>query len=66
MKFYINNFALRLLFCVLITIAAANLGSFVRASFIVHEPFAFNVLQGLVMPTALGVFAGVIWKPTDK
>lgn len=66
MKFYIDNFALRLLFCVLVTVAAANLGYLVRATFIVHEPFAFDAIQGLLIPAALGVFAAVMWKPTEK
>lgn len=66
MKFYIENFALRLLFCIVTCVAATNLGLFVRASFITHEPFTFNLVNGLLMPLLLGVVAAFMWKPQEK
>lgn len=66
MKFYIESFALRLLFCIATCVAATNLGLFIRASFIAHEPFTFDVVKGLLMPLALGVLAAFMWKPQEK
>jgi hypothetical protein len=66
MKFYIENFALRLLFCIATCVAATNLGLFIRASFITHEPFAFNFVSGLLFPLALGAVAAFMWKPQGK
>ena len=63
MKFYIENFALRLLFCIVTCVAATNLGLFIRASFVAHEPFMFDFVKGLLMPGALGAVAAVMWKP---
>jgi hypothetical protein len=66
MRFYIENFALRLLFCIAACVAATNLGLFIKASFIAHEPFAFNYVKGLLLPLALGMSAAFMWKPQKK
>ena len=63
MKFYIENFALRLVFCILTCVAATNLGMFVRASLIAHTPFVFSVVQGFLIPLARGVFTTFMWRP---
>ena len=64
--FYIENFALRLLFCVVTCVAAVILATFVRAQFIAHEPYVFDFVKCLVFPTALGVLAAFMWKPRAK
>lgn len=64
--FYIENFALRLLFCVGTCVAAVILVTFVRAQFIAHEPYVFDFVKCLVFPTALGVLAAFMWKPRTK
>ena len=66
MKFYIENFALRLLFCIATCVAATNLALFIRASFIAHQPFTFNFASGLLLPLALGISAAFMWKPQRK
>ena len=65
MKFYIENFALRLLFCIATCVAATNLALFIKASF-AHEPFTFNFVNGLLLPLALGSSAAYMWKPQKK
>lgn len=64
--FYIDNFALRILFCVGTAVLASLLGAFVRAEFIVHEAMVIDTFKNLVLPVALGLFAGVIWKKPEK
>ena len=66
MKFYIENFALRLLFCIATCVVATNLALFIKASFFAHEPFTFNFVNGLLLPLALGVSAAFTWKPQRK
>ena len=63
--FYIENVALRLLFCVgtlLIVVLAAG---FIKAS-AAGMPFVFEPLKHLVMPIALGVLTTFMWKPRQK
>ena len=64
--FYIDNFALRIIFCVVTTVLAATLGSFVRAEFIVHQAFVFDVVKNLAIPAMLGALAGFLWKKPAK
>ena len=64
--FYIDNFALRILFCIVTTVLAATLGAFVRAEFILHEAFVFNAVHSLVIPAMLGALAGFLWKKPAK
>ena len=66
MKFYIENFALRLLFCIATCVVATNLAIFVRDTFFAHEPFMFDFVKGLLMPLTLGVVAAFMWKPREK
>ena len=66
MRFYIENFALRLLFCIATCVVATNLAIFIRDSFIAHVPFTFDVVKGLVLPLALGMSAAYMWKPQKK
>lgn len=64
MKFYPESFVARLIFCIVSTAAAINLGLFVR-SLIINEPFAFNVVRCLLIPLALGVFTAFMWKKPE-
>ena len=66
MGFYIENFALRLLFGIVTCVAATNLGMFVRASLITHEAFVFDPVKGLAFPLLLGVLMAVMWKPKAR
>lgn len=64
---YIDNFVLRVVFCIVICIAATNLGMFTRDVIINHGPFVFDALKGLLFPTGLGVITGIMWtKPQPK
>ena len=63
--FYIQNTALRLLFCVgtlLVVVLAIGL---IRAS-AADMPFVLNPLKHLVFPIALGVVTTFLWKPREK
>lgn len=64
--FYIENFALRLVFCVVTCVVAVIAATFVRAEFFLHEPYVFDALKCIVFPTALGVLAAFMWKPRQK
>ena len=64
--FYIENFALRLLFCVGTCVVAVILVTFIKANFIAHEPYVFDVLKFVLFPAALGVLATFMWKPKQK
>ena len=64
--FYIENFALRLLFCVGTCVAAVLLVSYIRAEFFAHEPYVFDVVKHVAFPAALGVLAAFMWKPRKK
>lgn len=64
-KFYPQSFVVRLLFCIVTTVLAANLGLFVRDVLLDHGQFAFNAMQGLVLPAALGALASFFWKPKE-
>lgn len=64
--FYIENFALRLLFCVGTCVAAVVLVTFIKAEFISHEPYVFDVVKCVLFPAALGVLAAFMWKPRKK
>ena len=63
--FYIENFFLRLLFCIFLAVAAANLGIYVREVVISHGTYAFDLIRGLLFPTALGVLAAIMWRPKE-
>ncbi|MBQ3300676.1 MAG: hypothetical protein IJH04_00735 [Eggerthellaceae bacterium] len=64
--FYIENFALRLLFCVGTCVVAVILVGFVRAEFFAHEPFVLDVFKHIAFPVALGLLATFMWKPRAK
>lgn len=64
--FYIENFALRLLFCVGTCVAAVVLVTFIRAQFFTHEPYVFDVVKHALVPGALGLLAAFMWKPRAK
>lgn len=63
--FYIENFALRLLFCVGTCLAAVLIASFIRFS-AAGQPFVFDPMRHLLMPLALGGLAAFMWKPSQK
>ena len=60
--FFIENFFLRLLFCIFVAVAAANLGIYVREVVISHGAYAFDLIRGLLFPTGLGVLAALMWR----
>ena len=63
--FYIENFALRLLFCIGTTLAAVLLVVFVKSS-AAGVPFALDIIKHVVTPIALGTLAAVMWKPKER
>ena len=64
--FYIENFALRLLFCVGTLIVVILAIGFIRAS-AAGTPFVLDPLKHLALPTGLGVVTAFMWKkPSAK
>ena len=63
--FYIENFALRLIFCVVTLVVVVLAVGFIRAS-AAGMPFVFDPLKHLVLPVALGVVTTFMWKPRQK
>ena len=63
--FYIENFALRLLFCVGTLIIVVLAAGFIRAV-AAGAPFVFEPLKHVVLPIALGVLTTFMWKPRQK
>ena len=63
--FYIENFALRLLFCVGTLLVVVLAVGFIRAS-VAGTPFVLEPLKHVVLPIALGVLTTLMWKPRQK
>lgn len=63
--FFIDNFFLRLLFCIFLAVAAANLGIYVREVVFSHGTYTFELIRGLLFPLGLGVLAALLWKPKE-
>ena len=63
--FYIENFALRLLFCVGTVLIVVLAAGFIRAS-VAGVPFVLEPLKHVVLPIALGVVTTFMWKPSRK
>ena len=63
--FYIENFALRLLFLLAVSLAAVNLAIFVKCT-AVGDPFSFDVVKNLGFPVFLTVVSMAFWKPRQK
>ena len=63
--FYIENFALRLLFCVGTLLIVVLAVGFIRAS-AAGVPFALDPLKHVVLPVALGVVTTFMWRPRQK
>jgi len=63
--FYIENVALRLLFCVGTLLIVVLAVGFIRAS-AAGMPFVFDPLKHLVLPIGLGVVTTFMWKPIRK
>lgn len=63
--FYIENFALRLLFCVVTLVIVVLAVGFIRAS-IAGAPFVLDPLKHLALPIALGIVTTFLWKPSQK
>jgi len=63
--FYIENVALRLLFCVGTVLIVVLAAGFIRAS-AAGMPFVFEPMKHLVLPIALGVLTTFMWKPRQK
>lgn len=66
MNFYPKSFAVRMLICVLGAIAGTNLGLFIKQVVINHGAFVFQVMQGLILPAAIGALAGFCWKQREQ
>ena len=63
--FYIENFALRVIFCVVV-LAAITMGvSYLMSTFVWHEPFTFKITNTIV-PIACGVYWAMTWKPKEE
>lgn len=63
--FYIENVALRLLFCVGTLIIVVLAVGFIRAS-AAGVPFVFDPLKHLLLPVGLGVVTTFMWRPRQK
>jgi len=63
--FYIENVALRLLFCVGTVLIVVLAAGFIRAS-AAGMPYVFEPMKHLVLPIALGVLTTFMWKPRQK
>ena len=63
--FYIEDVALRLLFCVGTVLVVVLAVGFFRAS-AAGVPFVLDPLKHLVLPIALGVVTTFMWKPRQK
>ena len=63
MKFYPENFFVRLIICIALAFAATTLGTYVRQVIIDHGTFTFDMIKNLGLPLLLGVTAALIWKP---
>ena len=63
--FYIENFALRLLFCVGTLLVVVLAVGVIRAS-AAGMPFVFDPLKHLVLPIALGVVTSFMWRPSQR
>ena len=63
--FYIENIALRLLFCVGTLLVVVLAVGFIRAS-AAGVPFVLEPLKHVLLPIALGVVTTFMWKPSRK
>ena len=63
--FYIENFALRLLFCIGTCIAAVLLVLFI-ISIVTSQPLVIDPLRHILLPGAFGLLAAFMWKPSEK
>ena len=63
--FYIENIALRLLFCVGTLLVVVLAVGFIRAS-VAGMPFVLDPLKHFVIPIGLGVLTTFMWKPSQK
>ena len=63
--FYIENFVLRLLFCIGTCIAAVLLVLFI-ISIVTSQPLVIDPLRHILLPGALGLLAAFMWKPSEK
>lgn len=63
--FYIENFALRLLFLLVTNLGAVNLAIFIKCS-LAGDPFSFSVVKNILFPLFLTAVSIVFWKPREK
>lgn len=63
--FYIENFALRLIFCVVGMFALWVAVQFLADKFIFHEEFNLGV-KDYVIPIVMGVVQAFVWKPKQE
>lgn len=62
--FYIENFVLRLIFCVVGIVALWVAVRYIRDVIIFHESFSMGVLD-FAIPVACGVVEAFVWKPKN-
>ncbi|MBR3159724.1 MAG: hypothetical protein IKG18_11090 [Atopobiaceae bacterium] len=63
--FYIENFALRLIFCIVGMFALWFGLQFIKCNLILHEPMTFGAFD-IVIPLVGGIAEALTWKPKDK
>ncbi len=62
--FYIENFALRLIFCI-IGMAAIWFGmQFLMSTFITHDPMQLRIID-VIVPLGCGIAQAFTWKPKE-
>lgn len=61
--FYIENFFLRILFCV-VTMLAVFIGiSYIKNVVIGHGTFELDIFRHVIGPVLCGVTEAIVWKP---
>ena len=64
-NFYIENFALRIIFCVVCFYAIWFTINFVVSQFIQHSPMHVGIID-IVVPLVCGIMQAYQWKPKDQ
>ena len=63
--FYIENFALRLILCIVGMFALWFAIQFIKHSFILHDSMTISAFD-IVVPLVGGIAQALAWKPKDK
>ena len=62
--FYIENFVLRLLFCIVGMYVVWIAIQYIMDTLIFHEPFGLGLID-YVVPAIMGVIEAISWKPKN-